>query len=338
MARVHLLSAAPDDLERYPKAFLDLEHIRASACADRFRIHSTTDDPEDADIILFVEVSGAAGHYFELVRRHPVYRAYTSKCYLFSATDKIVPFLPGIYASVERSWYWPNWTRSGHYLGVKEAAPHSYAPTPEPPTYLFSFVGSTATHAIRSRIMQLEHPRGFLLDTHAEHAEIKRGARRPPTVDEFRDRYAQSIERSAFVLCPRGGGTSSFRLFEAMMLGRPPVVLSDEWVAPQGPDWKQFSLRIKEAEVDEIPAVLEAHAGNAWLMGKAARAAWLEWFSEAASFHRIVESCLDLQASAAARTGPRRYAPHLQMLRPYHAARWAAKRLGHGRSRTVERA
>ena len=41
---------------------------------------------------------------------------------------------------------------------------------------------------------------------------------------------------------------------------------------------------------------------------------------------RVVESCLDLTASASSRTGVRRYAPHLQLLRPYHAARWVAKR------------
>jgi len=58
----------------------------------------------------------------------------------------------------------------------------------------------------------------------------------------------------------------------------------------------------------------------------------LEWFSESASFHRVVESCLDLAESASSRTGIRGYTPHLQLLRPYHSARWIVKRLGHGRA------
>src|SRR5215210_6745283 len=97
-----LLSAAPDDPARFPKAFLDLEQLRASARADTFGTHTTVEDPEDADLVLFVETSWAAGHYFELVRRHPVYRAFRPKCYLFASTDRVVPFLPGVYASIER--------------------------------------------------------------------------------------------------------------------------------------------------------------------------------------------------------------------------------------------
>ena len=68
-------------------------------------------------------------------------------------------------------------------------------------------------------------------------------------------------------------------------------------------------------------------------MGRVARAAWVDWFSETASFHRIVEWCLDLSRWAPERAGVRRYAPYVQMLRPYHSARWATKPLGLRRSR-----
>jgi len=148
--------------------------------------------------------------------------------------------------------------------------------------------------------------------------------------EEFRTRYVKSIKDSAFVLCPRGGGTSTFRLFETLMLGRVPVIVSDQWVPPDGPDWESFSLRVKEGEIATIPALLERRATDAPAMGRAARAAWFEWFSEGASFHRTVEWCLDLARFAPARVGFRRYAPYLQMLRPYDAARAVAKRLGHG--------
>ena len=43
-----------------------------------------------------------------------------------------------------------------------------------------------------------------------------------------------------------------------MMLGRVPVIVSDQWVPPDGPDWESFSMRVKEREVDTIPAMLEA--------------------------------------------------------------------------------
>jgi hypothetical protein len=327
LASVHLLSAAPADSDADSKAFLDLEQMLASAQADSFGVHRVVDDPAAADLILFVETSGAAGYYFERVRRHPLYREFGPKCYLFSSTDRVVPFLPGVFASVERRWYWPSWTRSGHYLGVSERPDLSYDPDASP-SRLFSFIGAGAAHPARARILALSHPEAILFDSSVEDAEVAAGEKQAPSPEEYVARYLRSVLDSAFVLCPRGGGTSSFRLFEAMMLGRVPVIVSDQWVAPEGLDWDAFSLRVDEARVEEIPSLLEARRGEAAAMGEAARAAWLEWFSPAAGFHRTVERCLDLAGRAPARRGIRGYAPHLQMLRPYHAARSVLKRAG----------
>ena len=302
MASAYLLSAAPNDPQRDPKAFLDLEGLRTSARVDRFGVHRVVKDPRAADLILFVETAGAAGHYFHRVRSHPVYREFTSKSYLFAATDRVVPFLPGVYASIERRWYWPAWTRSGHYPGVGERGPLRYQPG-SAPSRLYSFVGAANTHPVRRRVMALRHPDAVLIDSHAESLAIRRGERPPVAPGEFLGRYARSIEDCAFVLCPRGGGTATFRLFETMMLGRVPVIVSDQWVAPDGPDWDGFSLRVSEDRIDAIPALLETRAPDARAMGEAARRAWLDWFSERASFHRTVEWCLDLARCASARAG-----------------------------------
>ncbi len=320
MAKAYLISAAPDDPMRFPTAFLDLEQLRACANADRFGIHSTTADPAEADLVLFVEVSTNAGAYFERVRRHTLYRTFREKTYLFCSTDRCVPFLPGIYASLEQSQFRPAWTRAGHYLGVRERGNLRYQPGPFSPSYLFSFVGSTATHPVRRHLIALKHPDALLLDTSGDDYVLAH--------EEYELRYARSVKESAFILCPRGGGTSTFRLFEAMMLGRVPVIVSDQWVPPEGPDWESFSVRVKQAEVETIPGILMERASEAGAMGAAARAAWLEWFSETTSFHRTVEWCLQLSTAATSRTGYRRYAPYRQMLRPFHAARWAVRRSG----------
>jgi hypothetical protein len=319
VARVFLLSAAQEGPEW---ALLDLEQLRSAARLDGFGVHSMVDDASDAELILFVETSGSAGYYFERILRHPLYRSRRAESYLFCSTDKFIPMLPGVYASVERSWYWHNWTRSGHYLGVREHGHMCYDPDHRARPYLFSFVGSTASHPVRHRLMSIGHPRALLIDRQAAPGDPG-----PRTPEDYEREYAENIKDSAFVLCPRGGGPSSFRLFETMMLGRVPVIVADQWVAPSGPHWESFSVRVGEADIHTIPAVLDGRASEAGSMGEAARAAWLEWFSESVSFHRVVESCLELRGSTALREGVRGYAPRLQFLRPYHAARWAVKRL-----------
>ena len=326
MSSVHLLSAAEAGPQGHQSAWLDLELMRDSARADRFGAHRLVDDPAAADLILFVEFSWLAGYYFERVRSHPVYREFGPRCYLFAATDKIVPFLPGVYASIERRWCLPAWTRSGFYLGVREEGAFRYEPSGSP-RYLFSFLGAAGNHPLRRRVLALRHPDASLVDSQGGRPDVTPDRDHP----DYAPRYVEGIRDSAFVLCPRGGGTSSFRLFEAMMLGRVPVIVSDQWVPPTGPDWDAFSIRVPEAEVEAIPALLEARAGEAAAMGEAARSAWVEWFSREAAFNSTVEWCLELQRAAPERAGLPRYRPHLQMLRPYHAARSLGKRLGHGR-------
>jgi len=117
MASVHLLSVAAQSDAPWAYAFDDLNRMRRSATADRFGVHRLTDDPADADVILFVENCDPGRHYLE-VRRHPVYRAHHDRCFLFSRHDFPIPFLPGIYASINRRWHDPERTRSGFYLDV----------------------------------------------------------------------------------------------------------------------------------------------------------------------------------------------------------------------------
>jgi hypothetical protein len=324
LALIHLISAAPADPSD-PIAHLDLEQMRASARADRFGVHRVVEDPDAADLILFVETSGGAGHYFERVLRHPVYRRHRGKSYLFCSTDRLVPLVPGVFTSIEWRWYRPAWTRGSHYLGVYERPGLRYESAGEA-EWLFSFVGAAAAHQVRGRILALREPRALLIDTDAERAAIAAGTRPPFADGEYAKRFAGSIHGSKFVLCPRGGGVSSFRLFEAMMLGRVPVVVSDQLVLPDGPDWDGFSLRVAEDAVGSIPRLLAAREGEAAAMGEAARAAWLDWFSPEVGFHRTVERCLDLAAYEPERRGPHRLWPYGQMLRPFHAARWSRHR------------
>jgi hypothetical protein len=294
---------------------------------DRFGVHRVVDDPAEADLIVFVETRWAAGRYFERVRRHPVNRAFRAKTYLFSSADKVIPFLPGVFASIEARWHRSAWSRGGHFLDVVERDSLRDRPGSRP-SRLFSFVGASVNDPVRERIMRLSHPRATLLDTGSGSATFEARSRSREAQAEWRERYAQSIEECAFILCPRGGGPSSRRIFEAMMLGRVPVIVSDQWVPPDGPYWESFSLRVPERSVEEIPGLLESRETDAAAMGARARSEWVDWFSPEASFHRTVEWCLDLARLAPRRAGVRRYEPHLQMLRPYHAARAIAKRLG----------
>lgn len=314
MAQILLLSAAPESGDPYNRGAW--RKLLQSAKIDIFGEHFLTENPAAADLILFAELYGA-GPYFQAVRKHAFVKKFREKCFLFCANDFVIPFLPGVFASIEKRWS-SRRTRSGFYLAVSENEFVDFTPVRNDLPYLYAFLGSADTHRVRRRLATLSHPRGFFHDTSAEYAEVLSGKLSAAQMRDYWRRYADTSKASKFILCPRGMGTSSVRLFDAMRMGRVPVILSDQWVEPEGPTWSKFSLRVSEADFASIPILLERLEPRGVEMGKLARAQWEEWFSPSVSFHRVVEWCLAIMRSRKLPEKIAHFAPFIQYLRPFH--------------------
>jgi len=335
MARVLLLSAAPGIRADDPTYNAPFKRLSACVPRDRFGVHALTDDPAAADLILFVEYR-PAGRYLHSTRSHVFAQRYREKCFVYCSEDAPIPFLPGVYPSIEARWHDPRRTASGHYLRRLGADPVPFDPLAEGERrYLFSFVGRVGTAPVRRRLAALAAPATPVVATDHEEPLVESGAvLRGP----YWDRYAEIARESAFILCPRGFGPGSMRLFEAMAMGRAPVILSDAWVPPDGPAWDRFALRVPERRVAELPEILREAAPRAGEMGRLARGAWEDWFSEEVTFHRLVETCLRLRDRRRLPERLARVPAALQILRPKHA--WPYLRevlIRHGVSDLVHR-
>jgi len=298
MLKIHLHSVAEVLPDVDPAFGSDLRYLRELARRDVFGAYRLTEDPAEADILLFVESArddGPAGLHFEGVRRDPLYKRFRSKAFLYSALDWPVAFVPGVFPSIERRWFWRLRARSGAYLGAHN--PHveqsPFPPDTSPPHFLASFVGCTSRTRVRYRLLELADPAIHIADNTAAFLSALEGAR-PDDVDRLKREFAAISSASRFILCPRGRGVSSIRLFEAMQMGRVPVVLADGWVPPDGPDWDSFLVRVSEREVDRLPALLRRHDSTAPARAAAARRAWETWFAPEVLFHRICEACHDM--------------------------------------------
>ena len=236
---------------------------------------------DDADVILFTEGHHLAASSLRAIREDPVYRANALRSYVFDQRDMPWCEFAGIYVSYPADLAHP---------GLQ--APWSYTPIfpirIEPasdlgdPDLLFSFVGSP-TAAVREKIFSVEHP----------HAICERVlnftfyVRTSPHYDYHTKRFAEILRRSKFVLCPRGQGLSSIRLYETLSAGRVPIILADRWWPPSGPHWDNFSVRWPERRVDELPRYLESIEPRWEPMAMAAREAWAEWFDKTVWFSRM---------------------------------------------------
>ncbi|MFU8781178.1 MAG: exostosin family protein [Kiritimatiellia bacterium] len=264
--------------------YADLDRFLRSAEKDRFGVHHIVEYPEIADLILYVK---AGRPDCKDILSDPIYRAYAQKCFLVESSDNPFPYLPGVYTCIHRLCYTRSRTRTGFYQKILsdhdplQDCNGSYV-------YLCSFMGRFSTHPVRARLAPLAG-RDIMIEN-----VVPSPASEMAAVNTKRRRYSEVMAQSAFILCPRGYGVSSFRLFEAMRAGRCPVIISDDWIPPEGPLWESCSIRIRERDVPRLPRLLDARLEDAERLGGMARLVWDDWFSETSSFHRIIEWCLDI--------------------------------------------
>lgn len=260
------------------------------AARDRFGAHTLCEDPEEADLILFLD---GHQHFRDLelraIREHPLVKRHREKAFVYSEVDQPWCAMPGLYVAMPRNAFDIQRQRACSYLTLPNA-PSAPAPLPgHEETLLFSFMGR-AGNRTRERILRLRHPRACIADT----SSADFFGERTDNVEEQKRKYAEVMTRSQFILCPRGAGTSSFRIFETLAAGRVPVIVSDGWVPPRGPDWSRCAVFIPEREVALIGAVIETYQARFLEMGAAAATAWREWFAPDVTFHRMVESLADI--------------------------------------------
>jgi hypothetical protein len=261
---------------------------RAREC--RWGVHQLVDTPDAADAILIL---ARGDDYSTELRRHPLVRSQYMKVFVYDVKDRPIPFLPGLYCSLPHRQFNPTRHAAVPYMTPINPAVAAVAAEPRhEPDLFFSFVGADNA-PVRRRLFRSARrwkPRSDVL------IDLVYGW---VSLDSTmaRRRFAETIARSRFVLCPRGIGTSTYRLYETLELGRVPVILSDNWVPPIGPTWERFTVRLSERSVRDLPRLLADYDSRAAEMGRAARRAWEEWFAPDTQFHTLAISVERLQAS-----------------------------------------
>jgi hypothetical protein len=300
------------------------QEFKSIACQDRIGTHQLTDDPASADIILFIDMHQHPDDWWMgALHRHPLTKQYPGKVFVYDERDNPWYVAPGVYVSLSSSKYDSNCQRSGCYFTLKNDLIEAASTQDVTPDLLFSFMGAMS-HSIRRKVVTLKHTRAVIEDTsHVSFfASIETDEQRD-FMNRQKERYKEILLRSKFILCPRGMGTSSFRLFESMAVGRVPVIISDAWVAPQGPDWESCSLRVAESQVEAIPELLEAKEASFQELSDNARHVWKEWFAADVRFHQVIEACAALRAAGCSGPCPR---PMLSSGAINYGSRWLVRR------------
>lgn len=242
--------------------------------------------PEDGDAVRLTDFKAR-----ELVRT-----------FVFSQSDFPFPWLPGMYASFRRrrdptqrafvgGFYVPHHLREPGGLAEHLAAARSLTPD-----VLWSFAGAGTNAPVRQRLLALDDDQAIIRDTQRFSDIIRWGwqtTHRSEAQEHFSD-YATTIGRSKFVLCPRGRGPGSIRIFEALEAGRCPVIVADDWLQPPFVDWSSCSIHIAERDVAKLPRLLRDREAEAETLGAEARRVWERYFSPETQLWTLAHACIDV--------------------------------------------
>ncbi len=271
--------------------------------------HALAASPEEADLIV---LCGSFTRDPHLLTGHPLYRRFRSKTAVYSCDDHYCPLAPGVYASPRRGLSTVLGRVQSHAYAssyglranaaVLDAAGHLDRGAQVPKSLLCSFEGSS-TSRLRRRLFALDvdPEEAHIRDTSSSYRHfVESPSRRQGAAQEH---YVTTMLSSHFVLCPRGVGTGTLRLFEAMSLGVAPVLLSDRYVLPRGPAWDSFLVRIPERRAGDVVAILRPLAPQSEARARLARAAWEQWFAPEVLFDRLVDAAASARAAGEAVDG-----------------------------------
>lgn len=276
-----------------------LGRFRELAQRDRVGEHRVVENAEEADIIFFVDIHQQPNDWaLKRLRSHSVVQQYHHKCIIYDERDRPCVSLPGLYVCLPKSHFDARRHRACAYYTTQQeyAAALPFAEA----DLLYSFLGAPS-NPVRLRLLSITHPRAVLELTSAKSFADENSDESRNHTEFRRQKFNNIMRRSKFVLCPRGHGTSSFRLFETLACGRVPVIIGNDWVAPEGPDWSVCSLRVREQNIANIPQLLEKHEHRFEAMAQAARETYETWFSPEVTFHRFAEMAQSLLESGATR-------------------------------------
>lgn len=258
-----------------------------------------TSDPHTASLIIFLGSGTTSRKIFcgNHIKQHPLYKSYPDRCFIWCTEDKPLDYLPGFYASMPKQRFRPNRHRAFTYYELPTIELSD--PGEIDRDVLYNFVGGSNSE-VRKSLFNLKHP------DNAYVVKKQTSNHCNPATTYSKEQFMRVLKRSYFTLCPRGVGTSSYRLFEAMRFGSVPIIIADGLVLPDGPDWQRCSIRIAEQDVTYLSDILRARTDTEQ-MGEMARKSYELYFSQKALLKNIVRLATSIKTSCHKPTSNRNF-------------------------------
>lgn len=230
-------------------------------------------DVEAADALILHEPwAFREWRYVDRLVADPVVGRFAYKVFTVNTDDAAAGLLRGVYTCLRRSRFEPALHAAVPFLAQPNEEVAAFAGTPRPPaTLLATWRGNPKSNRkLRQGLIDL-YGGSPAFQVESTDSWLNHDP------DEQRH-YVELLRSGRFSLCPGGWAPASMRIFESMALGVAPVLIADEFVEPKGPDWAAVALRVPEAELSSLQAVLESRGDDYLAIGERAAQAWQAHF------------------------------------------------------------
>jgi hypothetical protein len=252
--------------------------------------YSITDNPNKADVIISPSALQLDNANLRAILK-PLFRDEVSH-FVWDWGDKPVGRLSGFYCSLQNSLFDKSRHRSMCYPLTFNELVEEFPQ--DDVTFNFGLVGGV-TAGVRERLFHIFKPTELENNSLFQIQPGDWSKVFDRTGSQSKRAYANFLRKTRFILCPRGYGVGSVRLFETLKAGRVPVIISDGYVLPSGIDWNNCSIRIKEREIRSIPEVIYSKLDDWSRMAFNARDVFLSNFSEQTVMSYMVKNISQIQ-------------------------------------------
>ncbi len=311
--KLYFLTAAQSALADRDPAILDAIRSLLLARPDIEEASS----PADADAIVIHEAASfKEWRYIKTLLAEPVIGKYPHKVYTINVEDGATGLLRGIYCALPRNRMAPGVHKSVPYALTPNEFILTGADQPHPPArYLATWRGNPKSRVkLRGRLLALYGGSSQLL-VESTGSWMNHGP------DEKRH-YVDLMQSGHFALCPAGWADATFRVYESMTLGIAPVLIADQYVPPDGPDWERLSIRVAEKDLPELEQRLRERLPEAVELGRRAREAWLQYFSPDKTMAYYADALLDCIRSGQGKGSPAEEVQRWRSWKTYWSNEW----------------
>lgn len=265
-----------------------LENIESGIkSSDLINLNCSMDDADA--IVIQEERSFKDFRYKGLLKNDSVFKRYANKIFTINTDDCATGLLRGLYTCIPKKRFNPDLHSVVPYSSLNNDLILKERPKITP-NYLAAWRGNPKSNKIRKKLIKL-YCNEVVFDIQSTNSWFDHN-------QEEKEIYKNSLINAKFSLCPAGWAPVTFRIYESMALGKCPVIIADQFVPPEGPDWKSFSIFVPEDKIDNLKQTLEKKESSYLDLGEKAYQNWENFFSPSKVCNYYTTQLIDLiQAS-----------------------------------------